>query len=95
MMNAREKKRVELEKRYVFMMGYQRGFRDALPMHSFVGALMELMDPQMAIKTKKWAEDYMKTAMTQHPPLTPAGKRLMAKSRHGPTLCRSKKDYQP
>ena len=91
-MNAREKKRVEIEKRYVFMMGYQLGFKDAMPMHSFVGALMELMDPRMAVKTKKWVDGYMKNAMTQKPPLTPAGQRLMAQSKRRPTLCRPKKE---
>jgi hypothetical protein len=86
-MNAREKKRVEIEKRYVFMMGYQLGFKDALPMPSFVGALMDLMDPQTAAKTKKWVDGYMKNA-AQKPPLTPAGQRLLKKSKQGPTLCR-------
>jgi hypothetical protein len=55
-MNTKEKKLVEIKMRYAFMLGYQRGYHDALPMDKFVGTLMELMDPRTMKNVEKWAK---------------------------------------
>jgi hypothetical protein len=73
-MNAKERKMVDIEMRYAYMLGYNRGFGDAIPMEKFVRDLMEMMDPVKMKKIENWAKKQM-VIIKQ----TEAVKRLMAK----------------
>jgi hypothetical protein len=73
-MNTKERKRKDIEMKYAYMLGYNRGFKDAIPMEKFVSDLMELMNPQLMKQVERWAEKQMVVIQQ-----TEAAKRLMAK----------------